>query len=310
MASISISELEASGASFSGILGPRISNLMSTDSQDLIAVSAKAITSIFSKSDYTNYFPSLETIDAVAKLARILENCEDPMIQTNILNVLAKLAEFGTPDTVDKVLQSIPMNRLVDLLHPNAEECHESIFSILMSLTKAGKSKAVDRMLSFEIDRSLIKLLEVGSEVAQHLAIVTLKAFHELGDLPANGSLKPRTLNLLPWQVRLSLEQIAMSERNVPLSPKPLNFEDLIHKMLDSDHKRVLEAMQDIIPIIEKAGDSEVRDMILRSPIVKRLSELLQIGQPEQNSLRFASAFALMKLACSGGESCIKISGV
>lgn len=66
MASKSISELEDSRAIFSSLLGPRTADLISTESQSLIAVSAQAITIIFSKSDYCNYFPSLEYIGAVS----------------------------------------------------------------------------------------------------------------------------------------------------------------------------------------------------------------------------------------------------
>ncbi|RVW30856.1 hypothetical protein CK203_110521 [Vitis vinifera] len=260
MASESISELEASRASFSSILGPRIENLISSDSQDLIAVTAEAVTIIFSKSDYQKYFPSLETTGAVEKLASILENCEDLMIQTNISIVLAKLAEFGSLDTVDKVLQSILINQLADLLSPNNEEWHE---------------------------------------IAQHHAIVTLKAFYEVGGPPANGSLQPGNLNLLPWQARLSLERFVLSDISIPLAPKPQTFEYLIHKLLDHDIKQVLEAMQDLIPIVEKAGDSRIRKMILQSPLIKRLSELLQYGHSEQNTIRSESAFLLTKLACS-----------
>lgn len=73
MASKSISELEASRAIFSSILGPRISHVISTGSESLIAVSAEAITNIFSKGDYCNNFPSLEATGAVSKLANILE---------------------------------------------------------------------------------------------------------------------------------------------------------------------------------------------------------------------------------------------
>ncbi|CBI36281.3 hypothetical protein VitviT2T_013599 [Vitis vinifera] len=306
MASESISELEASRASFSSILGPRIENLISSNSQDLIAVTAEAVTIIFSKSDYQKYFPSLETTGAVEKLASILENCEDLMIQTNISIVLAKLAEFGSLDTVDKVLQSILINQLADLLSPNNEEWHESVFTTLMSLIKAGKLNAIERMYALEIDKSLIKLLESGSEVAQHHAIVTLKAFYEVGGPPANGSLQPGNLNLLPWQARLSLERFVLSDISIPLAPKPQTFEYLIHKLLDHDIKQVLEAMQDLIPIVEKAGDSRIRKMILQSPLIKRLSELLQYGHSEQNTIRSESAFLLTKLACSGGEPCIK----
>ena len=307
MASKSISELEASRASFSSILGPRIEKLISSNSQDLISVTAEAITMIFSKTDYQMYFPSLEFTDAIDKLVSTLEGCEDPMIQTNISIVLAKLAEFGSPDTVHKVLQSILINQLADLLSPNNEEWHESVLTTLMSLIKAGKLNAIERMYALEIDKSLIKLLENGSEVVQHHAIVTLKAFYEVGGPPANGFLEPSNLNLLPWQVRLSLERFVFSDKSIiPLAPKPQSFEDLILKLLDNDIKQVVEAMQDLIPIVEKAGDSGIRNMILQSPLIKRLSELLQCGHSEKNSTRSESAFLLTKLACSGGEPCIK----
>lgn len=196
MASKTISDFEASRATFVGILGPRIEGLISSGSQGLVAVSAEAITNIFNRSDYCNYFPSFESTGAVEKLSLILENCEDPKIQSNILIVLAKLAEFGSSETVNKVLQSIHFNQLADLLSPDAEEWHESMFTILMSLTIAGKSKAVERMIACEIDKNLIKLLENGTEVVQHHAIATLKAFYELGGCPTNGSFQPTNLNL------------------------------------------------------------------------------------------------------------------
>lgn len=75
------------------------------------------------------------------------------------------------------MLQRIPMNQLAILLSPLSEEWHESVFTTLMSLTRAGESKAIEKMFSFEIDKSLIKLLETGSDVVQNNAIVLLKAF-------------------------------------------------------------------------------------------------------------------------------------
>ncbi|XP_062089816.1 uncharacterized protein LOC133796354 [Humulus lupulus] len=304
LASKSISELEASRTSFSSILGPRIADVILNGSESLIAVYAEAITNIFSKSDYCHYFPSLEATVAVRKLASILENCDDPMIQTNILIVLAKLAEFGSPDTVDEVLQRIPFNQMADLLSPNAEEWHESMFTVLMSLAKAGKSKAVERMFAFEIDKNLLKLLEIGSEIAQHHVVVTLKTFYELGGPPSNNLLQPTNLNLLPWQVRLRLETLVLSDKSVSFSPKTQSFGDLIHKLVDN--KQVLEAMQDLIPIVEKAGEPGIREMILKSPLIKRLAELLQWGYSDGNSTKSQSVFLLMKLACSGGEPFIK----
>ncbi|KAI3463387.1 hypothetical protein Pfo_020050 [Paulownia fortunei] len=302
---ISISEFEESRVGFCKILGPKIARLISAGSQDLVSVSAIAITNVFTKGDYSEYMPSLENTGAVDKLAYILETCEDPLIQTSILTILANLAEFGSQSTTDQILQRISMSRLADLLSPLAEEWHDSVFTTLMSLTKAGKSKAVEKMFSFEIDKSLIKLLETGSDVAQNNAIVILKTFYELGG-PVNGSLRPGTLNLLPWQARLRLEKFVLSDINSLPSPKPQTFEDLIQKLLRSDGKLILEAMQDLIPIIEKVEEPKFRDMILQSPLVKRLSELLQYGQTEQKEVKSESAFLLMKLACSGGEPCIK----
>ncbi|XP_057967131.1 uncharacterized protein LOC131157185 [Malania oleifera] len=306
LASKSISEFEASRARISSILGPKIANLISTESQHLIATSAKAIANVFSMNDYFEYFPPLESIGAVDRLAGILENCEDPMIQTNISIVLAKLSEFGSPETVDKVLQGIPIGQLAKLLSPDSEEWHESVFTTFMFLVRAGKSKAVEKMFAFDVDKNLIGLLENGSEVAQHHAIVTLKAFYEQGGPPTKRSIQPGTLNFLPWQVRLSLERFVLSEQNITLSPKPQTFEDIMCKVLESDKKQVMEAMQDLIPFIEKAGEPRIRDMIIQSPLIKRLSDLLQHGQPEQNSIRSESAFLLMKLACSGGEPCTR----
>lgn len=306
MASESISELEASRASFSSILGPRIEKLMLADSQDLIAATAEAITMIFRKTDYQMYFPSLEFTDAVDKLTSLLEDCEDPMIQTNISVILAKLAEFGSPVSVHRVLHSNLINQLADLLSPNNEEWHESVLTTLRSLIKAGQSNTIERMYALGIDKRLIKLLENGSEVVQHHAIVTLKAFYEVGGPPADGFLQPSNLNLLPWHVRLTLERFVLSDKSIPLAPKQQTFEDLIHKLLDHDIKQVLEAMQDLIPIVENVGESRIRNMILQSPLIKRLSELLQDGHSGQHSVRSESAFLLTKLACSGGESCIK----
>lgn len=303
-ASMSISEYEASRAGFCKMLGPKIVNLMS-GSQDLIAVSSVAITNTFTNADYSEYLLSLETIGAIEKLANVVENCEEPLYQTNIFTILAKLAEFGNQGTTDEVLQRIPMGQLADLLSPHAEEWHDTVCATLMSLIKAGKSKAVEKMFDFEVDRSLIKLLEKESDVAQNHAIVILKALYELGG-SANGSLQPGILNLLPWQARLRLEKFVLIDRNTLPSSKPQTFEDVLHKLLDSNEKLVLEATQDLIPIIDEVEEPRIRDMILRSPLVERLSELLQNGQSDQNSLRSESAFILMKLASSGGEPCVK----
>lgn len=110
--------------------------------------------------------------------------------------------------------------------------------------------------------KKLIKLLENGSEVVQHHDNVTLKAFYELGGYPTNGSLQPTNLNLFPWQVRLRLEIFILSDQNVTLSPRPQTFADLIHKVLDRNYKPILEGMQDLIPIVEKAVNPKIRCMV------------------------------------------------
>lgn len=305
MTSKSISELEASSSSFSSILGPQIVDLISVGSPDLIATTAKGITNIFNEDDYSMYVHSLESTCAIDKLVSLLEACEDPVIQTNVSTVVAKMAEYGTPETVNKVILSIPMNQLADLLSPNTEEWHECVFNILMSLTKAGKAAAVEKMFSSGVDKSLIRLLKNGSEVSQHHAIIILKTFYELGGPLTHESLHPGMLNLLPWHARLTLERFVLPDGNFH-SPKPQTFEDLVHKILDRDNKQVLEAMQDLIPIVEKAGEPRIRDMILQSPLVEGLTALLQNGRSEQNQMRSESAFLLMKLAWSGGEPFIR----
>ncbi|ERN04516.1 hypothetical protein AMTRI_Chr05g71380 [Amborella trichopoda] len=304
MASKSVSDLEASSASFRSIIGPRIVELISIGSPYIRASAARCMVNIFSRADYRQYHQSLEDVCAIDKLANLLENCDNPVIQTDVSGVLAKLAEYGSQKTVNKVLLKIPMNKLAELLDPDAEEWHDSLFTTLMSLAKAGKSKAVERMFASGIDKKLIKLLESGSEVTQHHAMVALKSFYELGGTHASDCLRPGTLNLLPWQARLSLEKFTLLDRNVPMSPKPHKFEDIVRKMQEKDSRRVMEAMQELISFFEKANQPKVREMILLSPLIGKLVSLLQYGNPD--GMRSESAFLLMKLSCFGGAPCIR----
>uniref|UniRef100_A0A1D1XP08 Putative disease resistance protein At1g59620 n=1 Tax=Anthurium amnicola TaxID=1678845 RepID=A0A1D1XP08_9ARAE len=302
MASKSISELEASRKSFSSIVGPKVAEFISAGSPSIIAASAKLTTILFTKEDYCEH--ALENTEAVDKLLELLRNCNDPPTQTSIFALVGKLSEHGSSRTISKVLSTIPMNRLVDLLSPSDDKWHDCVFMAIMSLTKAGKSEAVQMMVASGVDKSLIGLLENGSEVAQHHAIVILKAFYEMGG--SLGYLQHGTLNLLPWHARLSLERFVLSDRSTFLSPKLQTFEDLIHNILGGDSKHVLGAMQDLIPIIEKAGDPRIREMILQSPLIERLAFLLKFVNTEQSSVRSEAAFLLMKLACSGGELFIR----
>ncbi|KAG9459677.1 hypothetical protein H6P81_004185 [Aristolochia fimbriata] len=306
MASKSISELEASSVNFRNILGPRIVALISTGTPDTIASAAKAISNIFNKNDFYEYVRPLENMGGIDKLIALLEVSEDPLVETNVSAVLARLSECGSPETMEKILMSMPMNRLADLLVPDSEEWHESVFAILMSLTKAGKSKAVEKMFCSGIDKKLIRLLEVGSDMSQHHAMVMLKTFYEMGGSLADGHLRAGTLSFLPWHARFTLERFVLPERDITLSPKLQSFEDLVPKILARDSKRVLEAMQELIPIIENAGQPTIRDRILQSPLVERLTLLLQYTSQEQNQVRSQASFVLMKLACSGGEPCIR----
>ncbi|MQM13202.1 hypothetical protein Taro_046124 [Colocasia esculenta] len=299
MASKSISELEASRKRFSSIVGPKVTEFISAGSPSIIAASAKLVTILFLKEDYNEY--ALENTEAIDKLLELLKNCNDPPTQTSIFALVGKLAEHGSYRTINKVLPNIPMNRLPELLSANADEWYDSVFMTIMSLTKAGKLEAVQMMVSSGVDRSLIDLLENGNEVAQHHAIVILKAFYEMGG--PLGYLQRGTLKLLPWHARLSLERFVLSDGSTILSPKPQTFEDYVDKILHGDTERVMEAMQDLIPIIENAGDPRVRDMILQSPLIERLAVMLN---NERNRVRSESAFMLMKVACSGGEPFIR----
>ncbi|KAK1306670.1 hypothetical protein QJS10_CPA10g00396 [Acorus calamus] len=298
MASNSISEFEMSRKSFSTTLGPRIADFISEGSPSLIASSTKAITHLFSNDDYLVYFPSLETM--VEKLLCILNSFNDPQILTNASTVVSKLAELSNQDTSDRVLQAVPFDRLSELLAPDTEEWHEGVFATLMSLTKVGKDRAVERIVASGLDERLVELLETGSDVAQHNVIIVLKTLYEAG-----GLLRPGMLKLLPWHARHNLERFVPVDRNALTSPKLKPFNEILHALIDGgDDKRVLEAMQDLLPMIERVRDPRMRDMILQSPLIERLAGLLRSDNAERT--RVESAFVLMKLACMGGERCVR----
>lgn len=308
MASKSISELEASRKSFSVILGHRAAKLISTSnaSQTLIVSVSKTVTTIFTKEDYCDHALSFESTVAIDRLMSLLQDCDDLQTLAIASNCVTKIAEFGSTSTIDKVLMTVPLNQLAELFSPETEEWHETAFTTLMSLTKSGKSRAVEMMTAAGIDKRLLVLLKNGSEVAQHHAVIALKTFYELGGMNEQSLIPPGTLNNLPWNVRLSLERLNISDSIITYSPKTKLFKELVDKIFTRERKQVSEALQEMIPIVEKASDPMIGDMILNSHLIERLASLLQQRDAEWDGARSESAFILMKLACSGGEPFIQ----
>ena len=300
----SISDFEASRLGFSKILGPRIAEIISVGSPDLIFAIIKAITVIFFQADYINLAQSLETAGSIDKLIDLLGVCEDTSTVANFSYVLAKISEHVDATIADEILLRIPMDRIAGLLSPENEEWHEIVFTTLSSLTKVGKLKAVETMIESGVDKKLLVLLGNGSEISQHHAIVMLKTFCELG-APLQGCMGPAVLIHLPWHARISLERFVLFDQSVPPSPKPQQpFEAILHKILQRDSKEIIEAIQGLLPLAERANDSMVQDFLLGSNLFDRLSLLLQRREVEsnQNQVRSQTAFLVMKLACTGGE--------
>ncbi|CAM0946239.1 unnamed protein product [Alopecurus aequalis] len=301
MACQSMSEFEASRIGFSKILGPQIAELISVGSPDLIVAVTKAITVIFFHADYANLAQSLETAGSVDKLICILRGYEDSSTLANVSAVLAKLSEHVSATTAEEILASIPMDRIAELLSPENEEWHEIVFTTLACQIKVGNLKAVERMIEAGVDKKLLVLLGCGSEISQHHAIITLKTFCELG-VPLHECMGPGLLIHLPWHARITLERFVLSDQNVAPSPKPQYFEVLLHKILQTDNKVIIEAIQGLIPLAERANDPRVQDLLLGSNLSDRLAFLLQRRELENNQVRSQIAFLVMKLACTGGE--------
>ncbi|KAL6888288.1 hypothetical protein ACP4OV_009314 [Aristida adscensionis] len=306
MACRSISDFEACRLGFSKILAPRIAEIISVGSPSLIFSVTKAITVIFFQTDYVNLAQSLETAGSMDRLIDLISVCEDTSTLANFSSVLARISEHVDAIIADEVLSRIPMDRIADLLSPENEQWHEIVFTTLASLTKVGKLKAVETMIESGIDKKLLILLGNGSEISQHHAIILLKTFCELG-APLQGCMGPAVLIHLPWHARLSLERFVFLDQNVSPSPKPQqSFEVLLHKILQRDDKDIIEAIQGLLPLAERANDSRVQDLLLGSNLFERLAFLLQRREVESNNVRSQSAFLVMKLACTGGEPYIR----
>lgn len=305
MACKSISEFEASRLGFSKLLGPRIAELISVGSQALIVAVTKAITVVFFQGDYANLAQSIETAGSVDKLICVLRGYEDSSSLANVSAVLAKVSEHVSAKTADEILASIPMDKIAELLSPENEEWHEIVFTTLASLIKVGNLKAVEIMIEAGVDKKLLVLLGCGSEISQHHAIITLKTFCELG-APLKECMGPGLLIHLPWHARLALERFVLSDQNVAPSPKPQYFEVLLHRILQTDSKDIIEAIQGLLPLAERANDPRVQDLLLGSNLCDRLAFLLQRREPENNQVRSQTAFLVMKLACTGAEPYIR----
>jgi hypothetical protein len=302
MACRSLSEFEASRLGFSKILGPRIAEIISVGSPDLIFAVTTAITVIFFQADYINLARSLETAGSIDKLIDLLGACEDTSTLANLSSVLAKISEHVDATIADGILSRIPMDRIADLLSVENEQWHEIVFTTLASLTKVGKLKAVETMIESGIDKKLLVLLGNGSEISQHHAIIMLKTFCELG-APLQGCMGPAVLLHLPWHARISLERFVLFDKNVSQSPKPQqSFEVILHKILQRDNKDIIEAIQGLLSLAERANDTRVQDLLLGSNLFDRLALLLQRREVENNQVRSQTAFLVMKLACTGGE--------
>ncbi|KAK3156313.1 hypothetical protein QOZ80_2AG0105530 [Eleusine coracana subsp. coracana] len=306
MACRSISDLEASRLGFNKILCPQIAEIISVGSPCLIFAVTKAITVIFFPADYVNLAQSLETAGSVDKLIDLLPVCEDISNLANLSSVLAKISEHIDATTADEILSRFPMDRIAALLSPDNEQWHEIVFSTFASLTKVGKLKAIETMIESGIDKKLLVLLGTGSEISQHHAIIMLKTFCELG-AQLQECMGPSVLLHLPWHARLSLERFVLSDQNVPPSPEPQQyFEVILHKLLQKDHKDIIEAIQGLLPFAERANDLRVQDLLFGSSLFDRLAFLLQRKGVESNQVRSQSAFLVMKLACTGGEPYVR----
>ncbi|VAI56998.1 unnamed protein product [Triticum turgidum subsp. durum] len=305
MACKSIPEFEASRLGFSKMLGPRIAELISVGSQALIVAVTKAITVVFFQGDYANLAQSIETAGSVDKLICVLRGYVDSSSLANVSAVLAKVSEHVSAKTADEILSSIPMDKIAELLSPENEEWHEIVFTTLASLIKVGNLMAVEIMIEAGVDKKLLVLLGCSSEISQHHAIIMLKTFCELG-APLKECMGPGLLIHLPWHARLALERFVLSDQNVAPSPKPQYFEVLLHRILQTDSKDIIEAIQGLLPLAERANDPRVQDLLLGSNLCDRLAFLLQRREPENNQVRSQTAFLVMKLACTGAEPYIR----
>ena len=112
MACISMSEFEESRIGFSKILVPRIAEIISIGSPDLIFTFTTAITVIFVLADYINLTCSLEIVGSIDRLIDLLGACEDTSTLANFSSVLAKISEHVDGAIADEIWQEFPWIKL------------------------------------------------------------------------------------------------------------------------------------------------------------------------------------------------------
>jgi hypothetical protein len=103
MACITLSEFEASKIGFSKILVPRIAEIISIGSPDLIFTFTTAITIIFVPVDYINLTFSFEIVGSIDRLIDLLGACEDTSTLANFSSVLAKIFEYVDGTIADEI---------------------------------------------------------------------------------------------------------------------------------------------------------------------------------------------------------------
>ena len=112
MACISMSEFEASRIGFSEILVPRIAEIISIGSLDLIFTFTTAIAIIFVPSDYINLTCSFVIVGSIDRLIDLLGACEDTSTLANFSSVVAKIFEHVDGAIADENRQEFPWIKL------------------------------------------------------------------------------------------------------------------------------------------------------------------------------------------------------
>jgi hypothetical protein len=118
MACVSLSEFEASIIGFSKILVPRIAEIISIGSPDLIFTFTTAIAIIFVPTDFINLTFSFEIVGSIDRLIDLLGVCEDSSTLANFSSVLAKISEHVDDAIADEIWKEFTWIKLqISCLH-------------------------------------------------------------------------------------------------------------------------------------------------------------------------------------------------